>query len=68
MSRQITVSESTYRLIMKVYSVFRDVFDSVDDFIKACVQEFYYRNSDTVLDEDEEERIDEEIFRLVGSH
>jgi len=64
MSVQISVSDRTYRLIMRVYSVFKDVFGSVDEFIVAAVQEFYYRNSDVVLDEDEE-RIDEEIFRLV---
>jgi len=63
MSRQITVSDRTYELIMKVYSVFRDVFDSVDDFIKACIQEFYWRNSDVVLDE--EEKIDNEVFKLI---
>ena len=33
MSRSIVVSDNTYKLIMRVYSVFRDVFDSLDDFI-----------------------------------
>lgn len=67
MSKQVIVSDSTYKLIMKVYSVFKDVFDSIDEFIKAAVQEFYYRNSDVVLNEDNEDEMDEMIFKLINN-
>jgi len=67
MSKQVIVSDSTYELIMKVYSMFKDVFGSIDDFLKASVQEFYYRNSDVVLNENNEDEIDEIIFKLANN-